>query len=124
MARVSADLLDQLLNNAGEVSIARARLEQQFGAVEFNLGELSRTVTRLKEQLRKLEIETEAQVLHRHDQESGHRLGFDPRRGINHARAHASESMAPTSASATIWPATFASPRYHHMDLRRVIRFM
>ena len=78
MARVSAELLDQLLNNAGEVSIARARLEQQLGSVEFNLAELSRTVTRLKEQLRKLEIETEAQVLHRHDQEPGHRQDFDP----------------------------------------------
>ena len=78
MARVSADLLDQLLNNAGEVSISRARLEQQLGSVEFNLAELSRTVTRLKEQLRKLEIETEAQVLHRHDQEPGHRQDFDP----------------------------------------------
>ena len=31
------------------------------------------------------------------------------------ARAHASAIMAPTSASATIWPATLASPRYHHM---------
>ena len=50
--------------------------------------------------------------------------GLDPRRGIDHARTHASESMAPTSASATICPATFASPRYHHIDLRRVIRFM
>jgi chemosensory pili system protein ChpA (sensor histidine kinase/response regulator) len=77
-ARVSAELLDQLLNNAGEVSIARARLEQQFGSIEFNLGELSRTVTRLKEQLRKLEIETEAQILHRHETEGGHRHGFDP----------------------------------------------
>jgi len=78
MARVSAELLDELLNHAGEVSITRARLEQQLGLVDFNLAELSRTVTRLKEQLRKLEIETEAQVLHRHDQESGHRQGFDP----------------------------------------------
>jgi chemosensory pili system protein ChpA (sensor histidine kinase/response regulator) len=78
MARVSAELLDQLLNSAGEVNITRARLEQQLGSVEFNLAELSRTVTRLKEQLRKLEIETEAQVLHRHDQESGHRQDFDP----------------------------------------------
>ena len=78
MARVSAELLDELLNHAGEVSITRARLEQQLGMVDFNLAELSRTVTRLKEQLRKLEIETEAQVLHRHDQESGHRQGFDP----------------------------------------------
>jgi chemosensory pili system protein ChpA (sensor histidine kinase/response regulator) len=78
MARVSAELLDQLLNNAGEVSIARARLEQQLGSIEFNLGELARTVTRLKEQLRKLEIETEAQILHRHENEGGHRQDFDP----------------------------------------------
>jgi chemosensory pili system protein ChpA (sensor histidine kinase/response regulator) len=78
MARVSADLLDQLLNNAGEVSIARARIEQQVGAVEFNLGELSRTVTRLKEQLRKLELETETQILNRHANEAGHRADFDP----------------------------------------------
>jgi chemosensory pili system protein ChpA (sensor histidine kinase/response regulator) len=78
MARVSAELLDTLLNSAGEVSVARARLEQQLGSIEFNLGELSRTVTRLKEQLRKLEIETEAQILHRHDAEPGHRAQFDP----------------------------------------------
>jgi chemosensory pili system protein ChpA (sensor histidine kinase/response regulator) len=78
MARVSAELLDELLNHAGEVSITRARLEQQLGLVDFNLAELSRTVTRLKEQLRKLELETEAQVLHRHDQEADHRQGFDP----------------------------------------------
>jgi chemosensory pili system protein ChpA (sensor histidine kinase/response regulator) len=78
MARVSAELLDELLNNAGEVSIARARLEQQLGSIEFNLGELSRTVTRLKEQLRKLEIETEAQILHRHEKDVTHRQDFDP----------------------------------------------
>ncbi|MGB6451825.1 MAG: response regulator, partial [Steroidobacteraceae bacterium] len=78
MARVDAELLDQLLNIAGEVSISRARLEQQLGSFEFNLGELSRTVTRLKEQLRKLEIETEKQILHRHEEEAGHRGDFDP----------------------------------------------
>jgi chemosensory pili system protein ChpA (sensor histidine kinase/response regulator) len=78
MARVSSELLDQMLNNAGEVSISRARLEQQLGSIEFNLGELSRTVTRLKEQLRKLEMETEAQILHRHENEAGHRQEFDP----------------------------------------------
>ncbi|MGH8219914.1 MAG: hybrid sensor histidine kinase/response regulator, partial [Steroidobacteraceae bacterium] len=78
MARVDAELLDQLLNIAGEVSISRARLEQQMGSFEFNLGELSRTVTRLKEQLRKLELETETQILHRHEDEAGHRSDFDP----------------------------------------------
>src|SRR5690606_1707101 len=44
--RVDAGLLDSLLNNAGEVSIFRARLEQQVSAIEFNLSELGRTVTR------------------------------------------------------------------------------
>ncbi len=78
MARVDADLLDQLLNISGEASIARSRLEQQLGSIDFNLGELSRTVTRLKEQLRNLEIETEAQILHRHEDESSHRGDFDP----------------------------------------------
>jgi chemosensory pili system protein ChpA (sensor histidine kinase/response regulator) len=79
MARVDADLLDQMLNTSGEVSIARARLEQQLGSIDFNLGELSRTVTRLKEQLRKLEIETETQILHGHeDKGGGHRADFDP----------------------------------------------
>jgi chemosensory pili system protein ChpA (sensor histidine kinase/response regulator) len=78
MARVDADLLDQMLNIAGEASIARARLEQQLGSFDFNLGELSRTVTRLKEQLRSLEIETEAQILHKHEDEGAHRSEFDP----------------------------------------------
>jgi chemosensory pili system protein ChpA (sensor histidine kinase/response regulator) len=78
MARVDADLLDQLLNVSGEVSISRARLEQQMGSIEFNLAELSRTVTRLKEQQRKLEIETEKQILHGHEEETGHRAEFDP----------------------------------------------
>jgi chemosensory pili system protein ChpA (sensor histidine kinase/response regulator) len=78
LARVDAELLNQLLNNAGEVSIARSRVEQQVGSVEFNLGELSRTVTRLKDQLRKLEIETETQILHRHQNEGDDRGDFDP----------------------------------------------
>jgi chemosensory pili system protein ChpA (sensor histidine kinase/response regulator) len=77
-ARVDADLLDTLLNNAGEVSIFRSRLEQQVSSIEFNLAELGRTVTRLKDQLRKLELETEAQILHRHQEEHPGRTDFDP----------------------------------------------
>ncbi len=79
MARVDADLLDVMLNNAGEVSIFRSRLDQQVNSIDFNLAELARTVTRLKEQLRALEIETEAQVLNRHQEEhDSHRDDFDP----------------------------------------------
>jgi chemosensory pili system protein ChpA (sensor histidine kinase/response regulator) len=78
MARVDAELLDTMLNNAGEVSIFRARLDQQVNSIDFNLAELARTVTRLKEQLRGLEIETEAQVLNRHQDVEPRRDDFDP----------------------------------------------
>jgi chemosensory pili system protein ChpA (sensor histidine kinase/response regulator) len=78
LARVNAGLLDELLNNAGEVSIFRARVEQQMTSAEFNLAELGRTVTRLREQLRKLELETEAQILFKHQGDAEGRADFDP----------------------------------------------
>jgi chemosensory pili system protein ChpA (sensor histidine kinase/response regulator) len=79
MARVDAELLDTMLNNAGEVSIFRSRLDQQVNSIDFNLAELARTVIRLKEQLRGLEMETEAQILNRHHDEEDHRRDeFDP----------------------------------------------
>ena len=78
LARVNAVLLDELLNNSGEVSIFRARVEQQMTSTEFNLAELGRTVTRLREQLRKLELETEAQILFKHQADAGGRADFDP----------------------------------------------
>ena len=78
LARVSAELLDELLNSAGEVSIFRARVEQQMTSTEFNLAELGRTVTRLREQLRKLELETEAQILFRHQGEAAGARGLRP----------------------------------------------
>ena len=78
VARVDAELLDTLLNAAGEVSIFRARIEQQLSSVEVNLVELNRVVQRLKDQLRRLEIETEAQILHRHVDQDQSRGIFDP----------------------------------------------
>ncbi len=78
MARVDADLLENLLNAAGEVSIFRSRLEQQLSSVDFNLDELNQTVVRLRDQLRKLEMETEAQILHRHQDAAPRREDFDP----------------------------------------------
>ncbi|MEM7281957.1 MAG: Hpt domain-containing protein, partial [Pseudomonadota bacterium] len=78
VARVGAELLQRLLDNAGEISIYRARLEQQLGSISFNLEELSRTVIRVHEQLRNLEIETEAQILHTHKTENDQESDFDP----------------------------------------------
>jgi len=77
-ARVDATLLDELLNGAGEISIFQSRLNQQVHATEHHLGELAQTVTRLREQLRTLEAETEAQILHRHQGEVDADTHFDP----------------------------------------------
>ncbi|MEN8178192.1 MAG: Hpt domain-containing protein [Pseudomonadota bacterium] len=80
--RISADLMDRLVNNAGEVSIYRARLEQQNNVLGFNLSELEQTVSRLHTQLRNLEIETEAQILYRWERDSEkddrEKAAFDP----------------------------------------------
>jgi chemosensory pili system protein ChpA (sensor histidine kinase/response regulator) len=77
--RVKADLLDNLVNYAGEISIYRSRMEQQTAAIRFNLVEFDQTVARLREQLRRLEIETEAQILYRHEVETESREeDFDP----------------------------------------------
>ncbi len=79
MIRVRADLIDNLVNYAGEVSIYRSRLEQQMSTFRFNLQELDQTVVRLREQLRKLEIETEAQIIARYQREAEASEGeFDP----------------------------------------------
>ncbi len=79
--RVRADLLDMLVNNAGEASIYRARLDQQNNSLGFHLAELEQTVERLRIQLRQLEIETEAQILFRFErdrEEKDLNVEFDP----------------------------------------------
>ena len=67
--RIRADLLDRLVNYAGEVAIYRARLEQQLGAFRGAMGEMEQTNMRLRDQLRRLDIETEAQIIARYQRE-------------------------------------------------------
>ncbi len=76
-ARIDAELLEDLLNAAGEISIYHSRLSQQVSSIEFNVEELEQTVSRLREQLRKLDIETEAQIMHSH-QDTMVARDFDP----------------------------------------------
>ncbi|WP_100637861.1 Hpt domain-containing protein [Marinobacter salexigens] len=78
--RVSAPLLDDLVNLAGETSITRGRLEQQSSDFSHTLDEMAATIERLREQLRRMEIETEAQILFSAEKEHGPDYGddFDP----------------------------------------------
>jgi len=77
--RVQSGLLDDMVNHAGEISIYRTRMEQQISDYRYNLAELDQTISRLRDQLRQLEMETEIQVLFRYEQEGGaDRKDFDP----------------------------------------------
>ncbi len=68
MVKVSADLMEELVNLAGETSISRGRMEEQISELGYSLDEMGSTVQRLQEQIRRLDIETEAQVIFRQEQ--------------------------------------------------------
>ncbi len=77
--RVRSDLLNELVNHAGEVSVYHARMGQQISNFSFNLSEMAQTVVRLRDQLRQLSIETEAQILSRYEKETDqYDQHFDP----------------------------------------------
>ncbi len=77
--RVSAALLEQLVNLAGESSIIRSRVEQGMNDFSTSLEEMETTIERVREQLRRLEIETETQVLFRQESTQGRDYEeFDP----------------------------------------------
>src|SRR5690606_31943073 len=50
-------------------AIYRARLEQQLGAFRAAMNEMEQTNARLRDQLRRLDIETEAQIIARYQRE-------------------------------------------------------
>lgn len=77
VVKVSAELLEELVNLAGETSISRGRMEQQVSDLSGSIEEMDATIQRLQEQLRRLDIETEAQVLFRQEQMAQHEE-FDP----------------------------------------------
>ena len=62
LARVPVESLDAMLNEAGEISIYRSRLEQQNAVLVVQLAEMRQTVLRLRDQLRLMDIETDAQI--------------------------------------------------------------
>ena len=67
MVRVAAGLLEQLVDLAGESAIARARISEVIGELGHVLDEMATTARRVRDQVRRLEIETEAQVLYRRE---------------------------------------------------------
>lgn len=67
--KVPAPLLEELVNLAGETSIFRGRIEQQVSDISQTLTDMESTIERVRDQLRRLDMETQAQILSRHQEE-------------------------------------------------------
>ena len=76
--RVRADLVDKLVNGAGEMAIARARIEDEMRTVKAALLELTENVIRLRSQLREIEIQAESQMQSQLAEAQVHDANFDP----------------------------------------------
>lgn len=72
--RVRSDSVEQLADEAGEISINRSRIEAEMRNLKSGLLDLTASVVRLRGQLREIEIQGESQIQSRLDQESQ----FDP----------------------------------------------
>ncbi|MGO4380532.1 Hpt domain-containing protein [Pseudoduganella sp. RAF19] len=65
LVRVRADILDRLVNQAGEVSIARSRLENEVNTLRTSLSDFQENLARLRRQLREVEMQAESQIASR-----------------------------------------------------------
>jgi chemosensory pili system protein ChpA (sensor histidine kinase/response regulator) len=79
MLRVRASVVDRLVNEAGELSIARSRIEGEMRHLKESLLDLTENVIRLRRQLREIEIQAELQMQsHTAAVADEKHAGFDP----------------------------------------------
>ncbi|HQQ69486.1 MAG TPA: Hpt domain-containing protein, partial [Alicycliphilus sp.] len=76
--RVRAQLLDRLVNQAGEVMISRSRLDARLGQMRASLVDLTDNLERLRQQLRDIEVQAESQMQSRLALSKDSAAGFDP----------------------------------------------
>ena len=76
--RVRSQLLDRLLNQAGEVMITRSKLDTRLGQIKANLKDLTGNLDRLRQQLRDIELQAETQMQSRLALTKDTAQGFDP----------------------------------------------
>ncbi|MDO9252421.1 Hpt domain-containing protein [Hydrogenophaga sp.] len=76
--RVRPELLDRLVNQAGEVMITRSRMESELVALRGSLKDLTGNLDRLRLQLRDIELQAETQMQSRLAQARDADQSFDP----------------------------------------------
>ncbi|HMM53324.1 MAG TPA: Hpt domain-containing protein, partial [Burkholderiaceae bacterium] len=78
LVRVRSDLLERVVNESGEVSIARSRVDNELGQLRQSLQDLTENVGRLRSQLREIEIQAESQIQARIALQRETSAEFDP----------------------------------------------
>jgi chemosensory pili system protein ChpA (sensor histidine kinase/response regulator) len=78
LLRVNADLIDAFVNEAGELSIARSRIEGEMAAFKRALLDLTDSIARMRAQLREIEIASESQMQSTIKAKEEHGETFDP----------------------------------------------
>jgi chemosensory pili system protein ChpA (sensor histidine kinase/response regulator) len=78
LLRVNAELIDRFVNEAGELSIARSRIEGEMAAFKRALLDLAENVSRMRTQLREIEISAETQMQSRIKEHEVQGEAFDP----------------------------------------------
>lgn len=76
--RVRSQLLDRMVNQAGEVMITRSRMDARLNQLRSSLGELGGNLDRLRQQLRDVELQAESQVQSRLALAKDSAQSFDP----------------------------------------------
>jgi chemosensory pili system protein ChpA (sensor histidine kinase/response regulator) len=76
--RMRADSLDRLINEAGEISIIRSRMDRELTGFKQSSNDLTESLVRLRSYLRELEIEAETQLQSRMSILQEANEAFDP----------------------------------------------
>ncbi|WP_177167673.1 Hpt domain-containing protein [Nitrosomonas marina] len=76
--RVKAEVIDRLVNDSGEASIFRSKIETQLNHFKQSLQDLTESIDRLHGQLREIEIQAETQMASRTVHQHNNDQSFDP----------------------------------------------
>lgn len=78
MIRISADLIEKMIDLSGENAINRSRIEMDLSQLGNTLTDMELAIQRLADQLRRMEGELESQIIAKHGDLDGRYEDFDP----------------------------------------------
>ena len=78
MIRISADLVEKMIDLSGENSITRSRIEMGLSQLGATLNDMELAMKRLADQLRRMDGELESQIIAKHGSEKARYADFDP----------------------------------------------